>query len=377
MPKRHSEEFINKVVEQYKSGTSVKELCEQHNISRSTLFLWVKQHTPNEIGKLPRDLYLLEKEVERLRIENRIYKVCGCSAASPLADRLVAIAAHKNDFSIHALCRVLEVNRSTFYHYDRRSPDVTAIQKEDTKLKPLISDIFAKSHGIFGARKIRVKLKEKGYTVSEHRILRLMKELGLPSKGKRPKINSANDRQYQYYPNRVKRKFLTDAPNKVWISDITYAKVGSDFLYLCTILDLYSRKVLSYNISDRIDTGLTLKTFHEAFARRNKPTGLIFHSDQGVQYTSYEFRSFLKCNGVIQSFSAPGNPYDNAVAERFFSSVKDEDLRRNFYETKEEFQTAMDRYIDFYNNYRPHQRMGFLTPNQVEREYRLNNAYTI
>ena len=204
-----------------------------------------------------------------------------------------------------------------------------------------------------------------------------MKELGLSSKGKRPKINSANDRQYQYYPNRVKRKFLTDAPNKVWISDITYAKVGSDFLYLCTILDLYSRKVLSYNISDRIDTGLTLKTFHEAFTKRNKPTGLIFHSDQGVQYTSYEFRSYLKCNGVIQSFSAPGNPYDNAVAERFFSSVKDEDLRRNFYETKEEFQTAMDRYIDFYNDYRPHQRMGFLTPNQVERKYRLNNAYTI
>ena len=196
-----------------------------------------------------------------------------------------------------------------------------------------------------------------------------MKELGLSSTGKRPKLNSANDRQYQYYPNKLKRKFLADAPNTVWVSDITYAKVGMDFLYLCVIIDLYSRKVVGYSISEYIDMDLVEAAFQSAFSARNRPSGLTFHSDQGTQYTSIEFRTLLKRNGVTQSFSAPGCPYDNAVAESFFASIKKEDFRRNFYKNEDELRTAVDSYIDFYNDYRPHQRLGYLTPNQVEEEF--------
>lgn len=369
MSNRYTEEFKASAVRQYQSGVPASVLYQQLGIARSTLFLWIKQYSPNEIGQIPREQYLLQKELDRLCTENTIFKTCGCSPVSPLPVRLAAIDIHKDSFSIHALCRVLSVNRSTYYHYALRSPEQTKLQIEDDTLKPLISEIFEKSGDRFGARRIRVKLLDMGHTTSERRISRLMKELGLSSRGTRPRLNSANDRQYQYYPNKLKRNFLTIAPNKVWVSDITYAKVGMDFLYLCVIIDLYSRKVISYGVSENIDTALTINTFQQAFRLRGSPSGVIFHSDQGTQYTAFEFREFLAINGITQSFSAPGSPYDNAVAESFFASIKKEDFRRNYYQTTEEFQAAVDAYMLFYNDYRPHQRLGYLTPNQVEAEY--------
>ena len=196
-----------------------------------------------------------------------------------------------------------------------------------------------------------------------------MKELGLSSAGPRLKENSANDRQYKYYPNKLKRNFSAEQPNQIWVSDITYARIGSEFMYLCVVLDLFSRKVVGYKISESINTELTLTTFDDAFINRGKPKDLMFHSDQGCQYTSYMFRSFLRENKVKQSFSAPGSPLDNAVAESFFSSIKKENFRRNFYTSLAEFQEAVDKYIEFYNDYRPHQRLKYKTPNQVEESY--------
>lgn len=369
MAKRYEESFKKNIVKQQQSGIPVDKLCSQYGVARSTLFLWKKQYTTDETGQIPRERYLLEKELERLRTENAIFKTCGCAPSSPLSARLFAICEHADEFSIHALCRVLNVNRSTYYHYVFRSPDQTQLQIQDRILKPLIGEIFAKSGGRFGARKIRIKLMEQGHTVSERRILRLMKECGLSSSGSKPRSNSANDRQYQYDPNKLKRNFLTDAPNKIWVSDITYAKVGMSFLYLCVVIDLYSRKVVSYSISEHIDTALIRQAFLDAFRTRGSPAPLVFHSDQGSQYTSLEFRDLLKEHNVIQSFSAPGSPHDNAVAESFFASIKKEDLRRNCYKTEEEFRIAIEEYVEFYNDYRPHQRLGFLTPNQAEKAF--------
>lgn len=369
MAKRYAEDFKRMIVKQYQLGNSIKKICTQYNISRSTVFLWIKQYTSDKAGQVPREQYLMQKELERLRMENQIFKICGCAPSSPLSDRLAAIDAHQKEFSLHALCRVLQVNRATYYYHALRAPKQTQLQIEDTMLKPLVKEIFEKSKGRFGARKIRAKLLQEGHVVSERRVLRLMKELELSSKGSHPKLNSANDRQYQYYPNKLKQNFLTDAPNKVWVGDITYAKVGMDFLYLCVMIDLYARKVIGYEVSENIDTNLVSKAFHHAFESRGRPSGLIFHSDQGTQYTSFEFRDLLKRCGVSQSFSAPGTPYDNAVAESFFASIKKEDFRRNYYKTQEEFCAAVREYIDFYNDYRPHQRLGFLTPNQAEKEF--------
>ena len=374
MANRYTDELKKTVITQCEEGRTSREICAEYGISRSTLFLWKKQYAPGETSQIPREQYLLEKELERLRTENKIFKTCGCSPTSPLPERLAAIDTYQKEFSIHALCRVLQVNRSTYYHHALRSPVKTQLQIEDEALKPLIAEIFAKSKARFGARKIRSKLIELSYVVSERRILRLMKELGLSSAESKPRLNSANDRQHQYYPNKLKRNFLTDAPNKVWVSDITYAKVGMDFLYLCVVIDLYSRKVVSYSISENIDTELATQAFLDAFRERKGPNPLVFHSDQGTQYTSFEFCNLLKEYKVIQSFSAPGSPHDNAVAESFFATIKKEDFRRNYYKTEEEFRTAVAEYVEFYNDYRPHQRLGFMTPNQAEKEFYSSTA---
>lgn len=365
----YTKEIRNESIKLYQNGMTVNNICSRFGMARSTLLLWLKESRPDKRGQIPREIYLMQKELDRLRLENQIFRESGCSPLSPLHIRIETIKRLSENYSIHMLCRILQVQRSTYYHHMLRSPEKTQLQIEDEQLRPIIKEIFKKSGQRFGARKIRVKLTEMGHTISKRRILRLMKELNLSAKGRQPRLNSANDRQYQYCPNKLKRNFLTDFPNKIWISDITYAKVGMDFLYLCVIIDLYSRKVIGYEISETIDTALVMAAFHDALAHRDCLPGLIFHSDQGTQYTSYEFRSYLRELGILQSFSAPGSPYDNAVAESFFASIKKEDFRRNYYTTENEFRKAVGAYIDFYNSYRPHQSLGFLTPDQAEEQY--------
>lgn len=197
-----------------------------------------------------------------------------------------------------------------------------------------------------------------------------MKELGISSQTNYQLPNSANDREYKYYPNKLKRVFVTEAPNLAWVSDITYVRVESDAYYLCVIIELYSRKVISYAVSMHNDASLVIVAFREAFTLREEPHDLIFHSDLGSQYTALEFKKLLRYYKVKQSFSAPGSPHDNAVAESFFASIKKEEFKRQLYHTEAELLTAVQEYIDFYNGYRPHQRFSFKTPNQIEAGYK-------
>jgi Transposase and inactivated derivatives len=370
MAKRYTEEKRTYIVALYQNGSTVPELCAKYGLSRSSLYGWIRQHSGGPAKtKSAREIYLLEKEIERLRITNEILINCGCSIIAPLQEKLPAIERLKGHYSIHALCGTLGVNRATFYNYLLRRPEKTMIQQQDKVLKPFILEIFEKSGRRFGARKIRAKLMENDYVISERRTARLMKEMGLSSKAPRRNPNAANDREYKYYPNRLKRQFLQEAPNLVWVSDITYVRVGDVFHYLCVVIDLFSRKVLSYAISPFIDTELVTAAFEKAFTDRHQPQGLMFHSDQGAQYMAYEFRTLLRKYQVIQSFSKPGVPFDNAVAESFFASIKKEEFRRSFYNTEEELHKAVREYIEYFNDYRPHQRMGFQTPNQVERDF--------
>lgn len=369
MASHFPEEIKQYVVTQYKAGIVAKELCEEFGMTRSTLFKWVKERSVNNNGQIPREQYLLQTELERLRLEVKILTECGCSVNSPMSARLDAVERLYKKYPLRTLCRILDVQRPTVYHRVLRAPEQTQNEKYDEVLKPLIKDIFERSMGRFGVRRIRAKLIEQGHTVSERRISRLMKEMNLFVKKAGPRINSANDRQYQYYPNRLKQNFITEAPNQVWVSDITYARVGYDFLYLCVIVDLYARKVVGYGISEYIDAKLVIDTFQKAYEKRGRPKNLLFHSDQGTQYTCFEFRQMLRGLKVTQSFSAPGNPYDNAVVESFFASIKKEDFRMRFYKTEEEFQLAVDMYIEFYNNYRPHQKLNYMTPDQAESIY--------
>ena len=170
--------------------------------------------------------------------------------------------------------------------------------------------------------------------------------------------------------NKLKQNFTTDKPNLVWVSDITYVRVNGSFYYVCVIIDLFSRKVISYSVSNKIDTKLVINTFNKAFINRNSPKNLIFHSDRGCQYTSKEFRKFLENLNIIQSFSAKGYSYDNAVAEAFFKFLKLEVLNRKSFSSKAELELSLFEYIEgFYNSKRPHSANNMLSPNQKEKLY--------
>ena len=145
-----------------------------------------------------------------------------------------------------------------------------------------------------------------------------------------------------------------------------YIKVLDQYYYICVVLDLFSRRILSYSISDSINTALTLAAFDDAFQSRNSPQDLMFHSDQGAQYTSYIFRAHLKELHIKQSFSTPGTPYDNSVCESFFHTLKKEALYHHLYGTPQELQAVLDEYINFYNSQRPHRKLNMKTPNQYE-----------
>ena len=165
------------------------------------------------------------------------------------------------------------------------------------------------------------------------------------------------------FKNLLNRKFNPDEPNKIWASDITYLKVGSKWHYLCVIIDLFSRKVISWLLSDQPDADFVIRTFKKAYRSRNCPQGLLFHSDRGSQYTASAFRKLLDELNVVQSFSAKGCPFDNAVLEAFFKFLKAEETNLKSYSNLADLQLSLFEYIDgFYNAKRPHSAIHFLSP---------------
>lgn len=280
---------------------------------------------------------------------------------------------------ISTLCRVLKVNRSTYYkHFSKLVSDRTL---QNQKIRSSILSIYSASKKRLGAYKICYLLGvEYGINISVGRVYRLMKSMNLPKMSTiKPKfIHSKNDDSASFN-NEVKQQFTTDKPNLVWVSDITYVKVNGCFNYICVIIDLFSRKVIAYTVRNKINVNLVADTFKKAFTARNHPENLIFHSDRGSQYTSNQFRKLLDSCNVIQSFSAKGYPYDNAVVESFFKFLKLEELNRQTFYTKTQLDLSLFEYIDgFYNTKRPHSANGMLSPNQKEKLYfdNLNNKHT-
>lgn len=378
MPKNISEDFKMQLVNLYNMGLPVKDICENYTVSKSSLYNWIHMYSKIKTeGKLVytgREVYLLQKENQLLKEENEILKQCACSVYSQTSLKIEEIKKLDKQYSIHALSRALEIRRSLlYYHLNYRSPE-TLYEYEDEKIKPLIKKAFEDSHNRFGSRMIRAKLIENGITVSQERTARLMKEMGLVCNSSK-KILPEYKRQYPYSKsayciNKLQRNFNQVHPNCVWVSDITYLRTIEKTYYLCVIIDLYSRFVISYKLSDTANSILVISTFENAFCMRGKPQNLMFHSDQGSQYISSKFKKLLKKLNVNQSFSNVGTPYDNAVAETFFASLKREELYQNIYNGIDDLKVAVDEYITFFNTQRPHQRLGFKTPKQVEDSYK-------
>ena len=223
-----------------------------------------------------------------------------------------------------------------------------------------------------GAYKIAYVLKrDYGITISVGRVYRLMKQLQLPKMSTdKPHVSSRRSEEYGDCCNHLQRNFAQKAPNLVWVSDITYIKVGAKWYYLCIVMDLYSRKVISWQISSSADADLVITVFQKAYEKRNAPYGLMFHSDQGTQYTAFAVRQLLDSLNVVQSFSKKGYPFDNSCCECFFKYLKKEETNRKSYHSLQELQLSIFEYIEgYYNSKRPHSTLHMLTPNEAEALY--------
>lgn len=235
----------------------------------------------------------------------------------------------------------------------------------------MILHIYADYDKRLGAYKVQYILKrDYGINISTGRVYRLMKSMHLPKMSTaKPKAVRTHTNNGQC-TNHLQQQFSQDAPNLVWTSDITYLKAGGKWYYLCVVIDLFSRKAVSWQLSGKADVDLVITAFQKAYNSRNAPYGLMFHSDRGAQYTAFSFRRLLDSLNVVQSFSRKGYPFDNAVCECFFKYLKLEETNRRTYHTFDELYLSVFEYIEgYYNSRRPHSSLGYLAPNEAESAY--------
>lgn len=317
----------------------------------------------------PKEFAALKKRVEKLEGIIQVLKSVDCTISAPLQDKLKALEALYGQFSVHTLCDALEVPRGTLYnHILRNKKENKSYQFRRTELSEQIRQIYDESDQIYGAKKISAVLKSRGVAVSDKMVSELMQEMNLTS------IRTEAKRLYMRFhaqkkTDRLGKQFSASAPNQIWVSDVTYFAYNKKMYYICAILDLYSRKVISYKISQKHSSQLITSTFRAAYEDRRPAEGLIFHSDRGTQYTAFAFQKLLKTLRVEQSFSPSGKPCHNAVMESFFSSLKREELYRRNYHSVEEFRECVRKYIDFYNMERPHSTLGYRAPSTYETSY--------
>ena len=356
------------LINRYLSGEPVSSVLADAPVSKSTLYAWIKKHRDqsNQSKEFTlKNFRILENRVKRLEGMITILQTVDCTATSPLSEKLIALETLHGQYSVHMLCEALNVARGTFYnHIFRNKKGATTYAARRKELKVKIREIFYDNDQIFGAEKIVAVMKSEGYQVSNKTVLELMREMNLFSIRQNSKAMFLKEKQKM--KNRVNQNFHTDQPNQVWVSDVTYFRCNATPFYICVVIDLFSRKVVAHRISNTNSTQLVKSTFRQAYESR-KPNGLlIFHNDQGANYCSNTFRSFLKSLGVEQSFSRAHMPYDNSVVESFFASMKKEELYRRKICSGIELRKAVDRYIDFYNTKRPHQSLKYRTPEQAE-----------
>lgn len=371
--KHYSQIIRDEAVLFYERGHTFAETHAKYGMAESTFFEWKKRfdraHPLHGTTNGARTTRKAQLHLEKLALELEVIRQCPYGINASTDDKVDAINALRGRYSVHVLCEALNLPRGTYYNRKRREGQLTSYEISDIKLKPLIEQIFRDSKNRFGRKPIHQKLSEIGCHVSEKRIARIMKELGLEVSKPAYKAEHQKPLPRSYFKNLLSRQFDQPEPNLIWVSDITYVKVGDQYYYICVILDLFSRRLLSYRISDTIDTSLSLSTFDAAFQQRCRPNNLMFHRDQGIQYTAYAFRKHLRELKIKQSFSTPGNPYDNSVCESFFHTLKKEALYHHLYETPQELEETLKEYIEFYNSYRPHRKLNMKTPIQHEAEF--------
>ena len=357
------------IINKYYEGIPASTIAREYNLSRSTIYNWINDFKKVPISEMNISKNQLRKdnvEFERLERENSIFNYVLRGIKLSNNEKLKFASSLDDVFPIHTICRVLDLHRATYYHNKYRKPKITIIELDDEIYKPVIKKIFKNSKGRLGGRKIRKLMIKDGYTISEKRIIRLMREMDLVVNQKSDDYNDAHKRKYFYKPNIISKLDSNTTLNMIWVSDITYIKINSVHYYLHVIIDLYSRFIIDYALENNMESTIMVELFKRAYTKRKNPKNLVFHSDQGGQYKSKIFKKTLKAHNITQSFSKTGCPYDNAVCESTFASLKKEEIYRFIYKDFDELEAAIDEYIYYFNFSRPHASLNYVTPNEFE-----------
>lgn len=285
------------------------------------------------------------------------------------------IRAHRSEFSVRSMCRVLMVHVSGFYAWLKNPLSKRALN--DERQTELIRQAWTDSGKVYGYRKLTDDLRDQGEQVSENRVARLASLAGISAQiGYRRRPGRYGAKPSVVATNALDRQFNVDMPDRVWVTDITYIKTHEGWLYLSVVIDLFSRRVVGWSAQPRMTTELALQALLTAVWRRKPKAKVMIHSDQGSQFTSREWQAFLSQHNLEASMSRRGNCHDNAVAESFFQLLKRERIKRRTYPTRNEARQDVFEYIEmFYNPKRKHTNNGMLSPVDFEnRQLKLNEA---
>jgi putative transposase len=283
--------------------------------------------------------------------------------------RLAFIHAEKASFPIAAMCRLFGVSRQGYYAYATRPASARVV--EEAQLCEEIRVIFTESGERYGSPRVLHELRRRGFHVGKRRVERAMRGLGLqPKMPRRHRRTTIQEPSHLPAPNELARDFTATRPNERWVTDITYVWTDEGWMYLATILDLFSRCVVAWALDTTLSTRLPLAALDSAERRRRPGKGLLHHSDRGCQYTSREYRERLAELSISVSMSRTGNCWDNAVAESFFATLKTELIHRQAWKTRTELRLALFEYIEgFYNRRRLHSSLDYRTPAEVEHAF--------
>lgn len=280
------------------------------------------------------------------------------------------VAQHKKTWPVDMMCQLLGINRSSYYSYQRRKKD----KPEDLYYSGMIEwvkKISESSQYTYGSRRMRKALNASGYPVGIKKTKRLMKEAGVFVRyRKKYKVTTNSKHSKPLFENVLNRQFKIEHPDKVYVSDITYIHTQEGWLYLAVVIDLFSRKIVGWSMSSHMKASLVCDALKMALWQRKPKSGLVVHSDRGSQYASHDYRKLLKLYGCVGSMSRKGNCWDNAVAESFFGSLKQERVQWRHYLTRFEAQQDVLNYMTvFYNSYRLHSYLGYVNPSHFEAKW--------
>ncbi len=279
------------------------------------------------------------------------------------------ITQRKKTYPVGLMCQLMGVSRSAYYDYVRCTDNCSEKQCHE-EILGTVRDIAKSSHYTYGSRRIGKALNALGYPVGRWKARSLMRKAGVQVRyRKKYKVTTDSNHKQPVFENKLNRQFDVATPNQIYVGDITYIWTREGWLYLAVVIDLFSRKIVGWSMNSRMKARLVCDALRMAIWQRQPQGGLIVHSDRGSQYASREYRRLLEIHGFMGSMSRTGNCFDNAVAESFFGSLKQERIHWRHYQTRQAAQQDVLQYISmFYNSHRLHSYLGYKSPNQYEVE---------